>query len=56
MATSVHGARRQVERLVAALLSGALAIWFCMVAVTLGSAAAETREITLAEGKVSIME
>jgi pimeloyl-ACP methyl ester carboxylesterase len=45
MATSVHG-----------LLNGALPAWFCMVAVMLGSAAAETRKVTLAEGNVSTME
>jgi pimeloyl-ACP methyl ester carboxylesterase len=38
------------------LLSGALANWLFMVAMTLGSTAAETREVNLAEGKVSTME
>ena len=51
IATSIHGARRRVERPAAVLLSGALTTWFCMVAVTLGSAAAETHEVTFTEGE-----
>jgi pimeloyl-ACP methyl ester carboxylesterase len=38
------------------LLSGALATWFCLVAVMLGTTASETREFTFVEGKVSAME
>lgn len=55
MPTSVHGARRRVERPAALLLNGALATWFCLVAVMPESAAAQTRESTYTEGKVSSM-
>ena len=51
----VSGGQWRIKKSAAASLSSALATWFCLVAVTLGSTAAETREVTF-EGKVSAME
>jgi pimeloyl-ACP methyl ester carboxylesterase len=56
IATSVHGARPRAERPAVVLVSGVVATWFCVVAVMLGSAAAETHEVTFTEGKISTME
>src|SRR5882724_1618006 len=53
---SVYGASQPVERAGAMSLGGALATCFCLVAVMLGSAAAETRRVNFAKGEGSTME